>query len=479
RQGITYYLTTTKELGMPILIFIMKDDHPPAPDTTGKPFLEAKAIMDDFEQTYYETSAEGKAKLNALKDELGTNHIVRFFTTPEDLRYNLTLAINSDELKKRATEYYFQRDPSISVDKPNLPKTTDTGIPHPPDLYALPVYSDGAAPFVGRKKELAQLNQWIKPESDKPMLIFEAIGGMGKSALTWAWLQDHLAADDVQGTFWFSFYEGGSDMSAFIVHLLAYVTERSPEEFAGHEVMELVNELMLILKENRYLVVLDGLERVLVAYHRWDASQMQDYNIKGTDILRSVTNPRDAAILKLLVQCTKSRFLVTSRLMPYQLQKVNRSPLNGVQHLRLDGLSLDDAKLLLNEWDITWEDEKQLDQFLTSFGRHSLIVKLVAGQISQDYRAKMSFDKWYARHGKTFDLYKDAKSKRNHILQVAYNDLSNEAKTLLSHIALLGDSADLETIDVFNPYLPEAPLRVEEPDVDISWEINELRKDLE
>lgn len=58
------------------------------------------------------------------------------------------------------------------------------------------------------------------------MLLFEAIGGAGKSMLTWEWTTHHAntARDDWAGLFWYSFYEKGAVMADFCRRALAYMT---------------------------------------------------------------------------------------------------------------------------------------------------------------------------------------------------------------------------------------------------------------
>ena len=54
------------------------------------------------------------------------------------------------------------------------------------------------------KRELEVINQWA--HAPETMLIFEAIGGMGKSALTWHWLKHHAQAQipELAGAVWWS-----------------------------------------------------------------------------------------------------------------------------------------------------------------------------------------------------------------------------------------------------------------------------------
>jgi len=76
-------------------------------------------------------------------------------------------------------------------------------IPVPPALYAEPRYI-GSHSFVGRTAHLARLSDWTAPAEAHPVLLFEAIGGTGKSMLTWEWTTRHApgARDDWAGLFW-------------------------------------------------------------------------------------------------------------------------------------------------------------------------------------------------------------------------------------------------------------------------------------
>ena len=91
-----------------------------------------------------------------------------------------------------------------------------------PAFLAVPPYV-GSAPFTGRARDLAGLDDWGR--SADPVMVVEAIGGTGKSALTWQWTQDR--APDVigglAGRLWWSFYEGSASMTRFLQELLRYV----------------------------------------------------------------------------------------------------------------------------------------------------------------------------------------------------------------------------------------------------------------
>ncbi len=88
------------------------------------------------------------------------------------------------------------------------------GMPTPPALYAPSPYI-GSHRFVGRTAELELLSDWAQPADPTQLLLFEAIGGNGKSMLTWEWTTHHAVAarpadHPWAGRFWYSFYERGA-----------------------------------------------------------------------------------------------------------------------------------------------------------------------------------------------------------------------------------------------------------------------------
>lgn len=84
----------------------------------------------------------------------------------------------------------------------------------------------------------------------------EAIGGMEKSALTWNWMMQRATRFD--DMFRYSFYEGGADMLDCLRHAHAYFTRTPFAESRNLTRAVLLNQLLPVLKQKRYLSVLDG-----------------------------------------------------------------------------------------------------------------------------------------------------------------------------------------------------------------------------
>ena len=106
-------------------------------------------------------------------------------------------------------------------------------IPTPPEPYiAHPYTLLQTTNLIGRQAELNLLTDWVtRPQRDlywAHMLNIVAIGGMGKSALTWKWFHD-IAPHEMQplaGRLWWSFYESDASFENFVIRALAYVSQR-------------------------------------------------------------------------------------------------------------------------------------------------------------------------------------------------------------------------------------------------------------
>src|SRR5262249_10431815 len=119
--------------------------------------------------------------------------------------------------------------------------------------------------FVGREKELHDLTEWLIDDRHKMLCIYD-LGGTGKSALVWRWLNDQATRETLveRGVkqFWCTFYARNYDSIQFLRDLareLGGVTIDEPDTFRAQ--MSLQRFVLDRLKAGRWLLVLDGLER--------------------------------------------------------------------------------------------------------------------------------------------------------------------------------------------------------------------------
>ncbi|HEX8321185.1 DUF4062 domain-containing protein [Longimicrobium sp.] len=442
-----------QDLGRPILLFIMGEDH------QGK-------------QSDFENDVEKKQKLNAFRERAKkhapgskVNRVYATFNSLQEFKDELGSSLA--ELSKHLAS------PEGHNEQELRDGTTLGPIPTPPALYAAPDYI-GRHTFIGRTAQLKTLSEWAQPSNPSSVLLFEAIGGNGKSMLTWEWTTQHATADraDWAGRFWYSFYEKGAVMRAFCQHALAYMTQQPLEVFEKKNTAEMRIELLALLRRQPWLLILDGLERVLVAYHRIDATEVPDEEVnRPTDKVLD-RNPCDAIrdedtdLLRALAAAAPSKILISSRLTPRALLNQAGIPLPGVKPLSLPGLDQADAEELLRSSGIQGTSP-DIRYYLTNYcGNHPLVIAVLAGLINSPGPHRGNFDSWAAdpEYGAKLNLASlDLIQSRNHILRAAMEALGPPSRQLLSIVALLSNAVDYETVAAFNPHLPQEPKEVKKP----------------
>jgi hypothetical protein len=445
-------------LKRPILLFIMGENH-----------LLREADI--------ESDPGKKVKLNAFRErakQMGPDSLVhRVYATFDSLEEFTRKAIHSvSELRRLLDE-------SDAPDLP-LPQVELDPIPTPPAFYAEPRYI-GSHDFIGRSAQLDDLNEWAKPADTHPVLLFDAIGGSGKSMLTWEWTTKHATQvrGDWAGRFWYSFYERGAIMADFCRRALAYITGKPLDGFKKMKTPELSERLLHHLQSRPWLLVLDGLERVLVAYHRFDAAQVADEDAnQPTDQIAqrdpcAAIRPEDDDLLRALAAATPSKLLITSRLIPRVLLNPASQPIPGVLRVSLPGLRPTDAELLFRSCGVTGNSEAIQNYLKSQCDCHPLVTGILGGLINGYLPDKGNFDSWVTAPdgGERLNLADlDLIQKRNHILTAALDALPEKSRQLLSTLALLSEAADYLTLSALNPHLPPEPEEVQKPrDPKNSW----------
>jgi tetratricopeptide (TPR) repeat protein len=410
-------LRYAQELGLPILAF----------------FADKQLNTDDVEPD------PGRVQdLDAIKQELREKHTVASFSDAAELGIEVlrSLLTLRDEGKLAASE---------------ASQAPLEQVPTPPEPYYAHPYIGGSR-FVGRKNELGLLDAWAT--SADPTLIVEAIGGSGKSALTWEWVHIHLptALPDRTGLVWWSFYESQATIGKFLSHTLAYLTNRSVESCAKLPRNVQEEQLLTVLRTKPVVLVLDGVERLLLAYHRHDAAHLADAVVEEEP--RRCTDPRDGTLLRRLSQGGPSKVLITSRLVPQDLQTRVGGLLSGVRHIPLLGLSGEDAVALLQELGVSG-DATLMRSFLAEFGDHALLIQVLAGRIRAYKPVPGNFDAWYQVVGRRLELREQMLvSRQASILEAALEDLDPAVFKLLSQLAAFRYPVDYDAVVAINPFRP-------------------------
>ncbi len=436
------------ELGKPRLVFFIHEDHP----VTGR----------DVEK------GAGASKLEALKQRIGTEQVAAFFKSPDDLRAHVVEALatllkemegaTEADLTARAAEKMHRR----------------SAIPTPPAPYiAHPYTLLQTRALIGRRRQLTLLTDWVAdPETEvhrARILALVAIGGMGKSALAWKWFRD-IAPQEMSplaGRLWWSFYESDASFETFLIRALAYVSGNDEDAIRRLPWPDREQRLLQSLDDQPHLLVLDGLERILQAYHRMDASRLADDELDeqtanrvagahglppsaaqsfiGRHRLRQTTDPRAGAFLRKLAHVSQSRILITTRLYPAELQAPNGRPLPGCFAAFLPGLDENDA---IGLWRALGASGSRTDllPIFSSVESHPLLIQALASEIANYRPAPGDFARWRTHHPQFDPATLPLVQSRTHILDYALRGLAPTLREALDHIVAFRMPASYETL---------------------------------
>jgi tetratricopeptide (TPR) repeat protein len=429
------------EKGIPRLIFIIDEDHPWPP----------KLIED----------GDKKKRLTDFKNHLMDTYVIRKFTDPDSLKEGLFLTLPEHRYKLSPVEA--------------LTLTNSVNIPTAPEPYIAHTYSllraDG---LIGRNAELNLLTDWVTRRNSQlynaRILNVVAIGGMGKSALTWHWFNNiaPLEMPDLAGRVWWSFYETDARMENFLPRLLSYLTGQPESE--TRKITREEQETLIIhwLNQRNTLLVLDGLERILIAYSSMTAAYQADTELDketanvvagaiglpesaaqsftGEVRRRKAVDPRDGRFLQKLATLTNSRVLISTRLYPLALQMVTGHPVPGASAIFLTGLADDDALALWRSLGVSGTREALLPLF-TTFDSHPLLIQALAGEVARYRKAPGDFDQWRDRYP-DFNPFTelDLRRRQSHVLGYAMRDLTPPEKRLLETVAAFRMAASYDTL---------------------------------
>jgi hypothetical protein len=423
------------ERKIPRLIFVMGKDH--------------LITADDVE-------VENVAKLKAFKERVQAENIINFYNSPADLRANVINSLSQLRVLERSAFHYVSK------------------IPEPPEAYiAHPYTLLQTHRLVGRQAELNLLTDWVTKSEEQVyqahILNVVAIGGMGKSALTWKWFNE-IAPHEMKplaGRMWWSFYESDARFENFVVRALAYVTGKGQDDLKRIPAQEREDELVHVLNTKPFLLVLDGLERLLIAYARLDAAHMADgaadeetgnsvssvigtlsdatQSSAGTRELRKTADPRAGNFLRKLAGVKASRILISTRLYPADLQTATGEPMPGCTAHSLIGMKDSDAIDLWRAFGAGGFRDALLSMFNT-FDKHPLLIQALAREIANYRRAPKDFDRWQRDHKDFNPFGLDLVQVKSHVLDFALRGLSQEVRTVLQTIAAFRMPAAYETL---------------------------------
>lgn len=289
--------------------------------------------------------------------------------------------------------------------------------------------------FTGRRAERNMLTGWLNSDKDHPLLIIRALGGFGKSALTWHWLTHDVDAKQFPAVVFWSFYEGDASFENFLKETLKYLGVLNAEQLNPRQQTEI---LLNLLQRPGLLLILDGFERVLRAYSNMGAAyqgdELQTDNNDSQDRGRDCVNMFADAFLQGIGAfgfLMRSKVLMTTRLTPHAVYvgATRESPLQGVREEELKEMKKEDAVAFFHAQGIRGT-HAEIEAACEPYGYHPLSLRILAGMIVNNRNAPGDI-----LAARSLEITSDIIQNKHHVLETAFNTLSVSQKSLLGRIA--------------------------------------------
>ncbi len=355
-------------------------------------------------------------------------------------------------------------DPSSSAVPPQMPAS----------FIVLP-YA-GADRFTGRVAERQALSDWLRSEQGATVRVLASPGGTGKSALAWTWLKRDVLDEPLPGVdedppevrkacrikahtrpagvLWWSFDRPGATFSVLLDEALSYFSGGTvgTKSYLSSRSAKL-DTLMNLLREGRYLLVLDGIGRELRAFAGLVAAYRgNEFTEDEVGDHRLCADLHAAEFMRRLVaQKMQSRVLITTRLVPAELGDPQEQRLAVTE---LGGLDPTDAVALLQRCGIQGTSA-ELKAACADRDYHPLAIRLTAGIITRG-RA----------HGNVRDARRLGVPRSGggdghpRITEAALAVLDSRTEAMLNHVAAIRGPITAEQAAMFDPHRDGAPISV-------------------
>ncbi|NQE45352.1 hypothetical protein C5S31_04940 [ANME-1 cluster archaeon GoMg2] len=314
-------------------------------------------------------------------------------------------------------------------------------LPTPPQPYFAHPYPLQKN-FTGRVAERNVLTEWLT-KGRHPMLALNAIGGMGKTALSWYWMQEDVIKGGLSphGIIWWSFYEKESSFENFLKRAILYVTGGRTDPEGLQSTKEKMSVLQGILYNNEYLLVLDGVERVLRAYYNLGSPyQGDDVRIDERGEYRSFIDPNLGDFIRMLASgYPQTKTLLTSRLFPKELDD-----LEGCIKKDLTQLDKEDAVEFFKRQGVQGT-RAEIEEVCGAYGFHPLSLRLLSGMIVHDMKYGGDIKAWTK-----YNPLPKLVPKEHHILELAYDSLDEKNQEFISKLSAFRNPMDYDSISIFN-----------------------------
>jgi len=282
--------------------------------------------------------------------------------------------------------------------------------------------------FTGRLAERKMLTDWLTHDTEHPLLVLRALGGFGKSALTWHWLLHDIDPIELPRVVWWSFYEGDARFESFVADTVHYLDPNFAPDASPREQLA---SLLRALHSRGILLILDGFERALRAFGGLNAAYHGDAPLGVKVGECDCLSPLADTFLRSVIASPgiRGKVLLTTRLRPASVETRDGILLQCCREEELVQLHPADAVKFFHAQGIRG-GRAEIESACEQYGYHPLGLRLLAGLIVSDLQQQG--DIAAARH---LDVSGDLVQRQHHVLKQAYESLGFARRKLLSRIA--------------------------------------------
>jgi tetratricopeptide (TPR) repeat protein len=298
--------------------------------------------------------------------------------------------------------------------------------------------------FTGRVTERQMLSDWLQ-DTNQPLLVLRALGGFGKSALSWHWLRHDVERQkqDWPHVVWWSFYETQAGFDNFLRRTLKYL---SGEAMEGRVSPDHVDQLLEYLQQPGILLVLDGFERELRAYCSMAAAYQGDEEIAlgaqekvGGEDNDCINLLADTFLRKLCnLPNLQGKVLMSTRLRPRSVELNGGALLMGCRETMLMEMQPEDAVEFFQAQGIRG-NRGEIEQACRVYGFHPLSLRLLAGLVVKDLRNPGDIQAAQQK-----DVTGSLVQRQTHVLALAYDTMAG--RQLLSRMACFRSPVALDVL---------------------------------
>jgi tetratricopeptide (TPR) repeat protein len=284
--------------------------------------------------------------------------------------------------------------------------------------------------FTGRVTERKMLTDWMSRDTAHPLLVLRALGGFGKSALTWHWLLHDVDPAQWPRVVWWSFYEGDASFESFVANTLKYLS-RGQLDMVSASPRDQLLSLLQKLHSDGTILILDGFERALRAFGGLNAVYQGDEIVDTEGGERDCLSPLADTFVRHVANLPEMRgkVLLTTRLRPSAVETRGGILLQGCREEGLVQLQPADAVEFFHAQGIRG-GRAEIEVACEPYGYHPLSLRLLAGLIVGDFQQPGDI-----AAAQRLDVSGDLVQRRHHVLEQAYMSLGPERQKLLSRIA--------------------------------------------